>query len=161
MSGLSIGPWALLIGVLGYVLKRWWDSADQIVRERQLAYADYFEASYDLARQLMHVPDAPERPEIKESYDRFQQSLPRFLLTGSPNAIVVSDEFYHRMRRLMDANRAKWSEADKSELISDLSQSLSVLRERLKSEMYLSQPRFLVERAFFVWKWKKAQAGTN
>jgi hypothetical protein len=134
------------LAVVGYVLKRWWDNADSIMEHRRHSYSNYFVACYDLGRELMHRVDDPQSDPILEAYERFQKASPDFLLHASPRAIIISDEFYNRFFALRHADRDNWTEDEKQQLVASFSEALSVLREQLKSELFLTQPRFQFER---------------
>ena len=159
MSGtaLSVSWLALLLAIIGYVLKRWWDNADSIMEHRRVAYSDYFSAAYDMGRELMHRPDDPEAGALADAYERFQKSNPEFLLHASPRAMITSDEYVRRFFALKSADRSSWSDAEKLALISQLSEALGVLREQFKSELFLTQPRFQIERLRHRADWKRLQ----
>ena len=148
MSGaaLSISWLALALAVVGYILKRWWDNADSIMEHRRKSYSSYFAAAYDLGRELMHRLDDPQSDAVLQAYENFQKANPDFLLHASPIAIIISDEFYARFFRLREADRTNWTEDEKKELVAQLSEGLGTLREQLKSELFLTQPRFQYER---------------
>ncbi len=154
-SGLSASPLVLVIAVLGYVLKRWWDNADALVERRKEVYDIYFVAAYTLAKDIMHSREDAEAQSIAKSYDEFQAVSPIFLLHASPVAIIVSDEFYTRCMSLRDADRSTWSNQEQDLLVAKLSEALATLREVLKSELYTFQPRFVFERYKYKRRWRR------
>ena len=160
MSGtaLSVSWLALLLAVVGYILKRWWDNADSIMEQRRASYGSYFGATYDLGRELMHRLDDPHSEPVLQAYERFQKASPEFLLHASPRAMIVSDEFYNRFIALREADRASWTEDDKRKLVAQLSEVMGILREQLKSELFLTQPRFQFERFRHRKAWNQLQA---
>ncbi len=152
---MSVSWLALLLAVFGYVLKRWWDNADSIMEHRRGSYTAYFVATYDLGREIMHRPDDPASEAVLEAYERFQKASPDFLLHASPRAMIISDEFYNRFVALREADRSSWTEEDKQHLVSQLNEALGVLREQLKSELFMTQPRFQFERFRHKKAWKQ------
>jgi len=154
-SALSVGPLALIFGAGIYVLKRWWDNADTLIEHRRDAYSDYYVAAYTLGKDIMHNIEDGDASAIVASYELFQTASPKFLLHASPTAMVISDEFYDRCMKLRLADRSSWTDEERNGLVSELSNSLSVLRETMKSDLYIMQPRFLIERLNFKRKWRK------
>ena len=153
MSGLNIGPWALFLAVLAYVLKRWWDRADSITEARRVTYSVYFSACYELAKNLMHDPEFSKSSKLDESYERFQKATPDFYLHASPVAISISDIFFERFGALRDATIAAQEREQLFTKASDLNEALIILREVLKSEIYFLEPRFQLERWRHKQKW--------
>ncbi|MDX8352754.1 hypothetical protein [Cognatiyoonia sp. IB215182] len=92
-AALSISWLALAIGVVGYILKRWWDNADTIMEHRRRAYGEYFSACYNVARQLMHHPEDASSDAMKVAHDALQDRSPDFLLHASPTALAYQTSF--------------------------------------------------------------------
>jgi hypothetical protein len=160
-TALSVSWLALLFAVAGYILKRWWDNADSIMEHRTKAYGNYFAATYDLGRELMHRPNDPESELVLQAYEKFQNTSADFLLHASPRAMIISDEFFNRFAALRDADRKSWTDEDRQYLVAQLNEALGVLREQLKSEMFLTQPRFQLERFRHRKEWDKLRASTE
>lgn len=89
------------------------------------------------------------------AYEAFQNRSPNFLLHASPTLLSISDEFYGRFLELKSVDRTAWSEEQKKELITRLNEALGVLREVIKSELFMTQPRFQVERLIYRRRWNK------
>lgn len=153
-SALSVSPVALGLAVLGYILKRWWDNADALVKHRKDAYSQYFEVAYTLAKDILHNEDDGTVQSIADSYELYQAVIPNFLLHASPNAIVMSDELFSCCLRLRDADRSTWSSQERDRLVEELGEALGVFREVLKEELYIYQPRFLFQRYNYNKKWR-------
>ncbi len=103
----------------------------------------------------MHRLDDPNADMVVQAYEKFQKANPEFLLHASPIAILISDEFYSRFLALREADRNSWSHEEKQYLVKQLSDALGTLREQLKSELFLTQPRFQLERFRHRKAWKR------
>ncbi|WP_439155507.1 hypothetical protein, partial [Yoonia sp.] len=128
---------------------------------RRKSYSNYFAASYELGRELMHRLDDPRSEIIVEAYEKFQKASPDFLLHASPIAIIISDEFYKRFLALREADRNSWTPEGKQHLVKQLSDALGTLREQLKSELFLTQPRFQYERLRHRMAWNRLNRGAE
>jgi hypothetical protein len=145
-SAFSISPIALFLGILVYVLKRWWDNVDTITLERKRVYSNYFGACYDLvSKALEEGYPKSERPLAKQ-YDALQQHTPDFLLHASPTVIIISDVFFKKCLPFVFNSVAERGDHQHLEAATELEKSLGVLREAMKSELYSVSPRFQFER---------------
>ena len=154
MNGISLSPLALLIGVLAYVLKRWWDSADNLTRSRQGAYAAYFSAAVSLVRNASVPTCSKDDVAVETAVAQLDAASPDFLLHASPIVMSISDVFIERVYALR-AEHHNNPNGDKTLLVRRLGESLNVLREAMKSELFAFSPRFVWERFNHRRRWKK------
>lgn len=156
-EALSVGPIALLIAVLGHVLKRWWDNADTFMEARKIAYQEYFAATYELEYQLHNYPFGGDEEAYQTALKAFQACSPNFLLHASPIAITMSDFFYSRSLEVRRALEAGAPIEVLAQLRDQMHEAHGLLRETVKTEMFSTQPRFLLERFRYRRRWKAIQ----
>jgi len=154
-SGISFGPTALIIAVLAYVLKRWWDNVDGLTKSRQEVYSKYYSATYSLTSVCIASFKQTNIEEIDDAYQLLQSVTPDFYLHASPIAMDMSDVFFSRYLLVREAAEQQVDASGADDIIRQFHESLNVLREVLKSEIFFSSPRFQYERMRRRRQWNK------
>ncbi len=158
-SAFSISPIALLLGILVYVLKRWWDNVDMITLERKRAYSNYFGACYGLVSKALEEGFPKSERPLAEQYGALEKHTPDFLLHASPTVIIISDVFFKKCLPFVFNSVGERGDHQHLEATTELQNSLNVLREAMKSELYSVSPRFLLERWWFKRKSRNLHKG--
>jgi len=135
------------------VLKRWWDNADSLMAARKVAYRELYLATYDMSYRA--IAGAEDAPEVDEAHERFQKAIPEFYLCASPTALSISDAFYSRWSRYWMEKKKRFSGTfTEADLRRELIEAANVLREAMKTELFLTHPTFQLERLRARRKWK-------
>ena len=157
-SAVQIGPLALLVAVLAYVLKRWWDGSNALHLHRSGLYADFlFRCQKMLDAHARFDDQKLAANERHEAFSRMAERLSEFVLYASPNARSAWNEFIRLSNHMNNRENNGADEDEIAPLRTDLAAAVQKMAEVFRADLFGLSPRYHLERWVFQQKCRRAK----
>jgi hypothetical protein len=128
ITGASFGFWSLSLGLMTYVLTRWWVASERILEARQRAYSDFLKGCLGIEHRVL----MSSTEELVTVFDKLRETGADFSLYASARADELAGAYLGKVAEVISSDDLA---ADRIvQLLSEASALQSELTKTLRDD---------------------------